>query len=294
MKAIPLLTIVTLLFFSCREEESIEPKVTISMLSDHVNEAQDNFKIEFVLNQKALEDIYFDYSVSGSAIYGEDYIFSLPNPIKIQKGYSKVIFELYVNDDSDFELDETIKIEIINASSLVNISSPIVDSLVIINDDKESMMIKLTWEKDESYEKWTDMDLALWGEQRTSPITYSAHGGSAFEKVNLYHSLVDGYYGLTYRYYEGEDNDLEFSIQFNNLAGQIYVVNKNGDVIKQTQDLIVYGTYTLANLNNTGYVNLEHIFTKEGANFTIPNWIYIPEEGSRSTKDRKEILLTIK
>jgi len=273
----------SLMFTACKDEDVLEPQIIIELSASKVSEYLNSeyIRVDFKLSQPAPEDLFVDFSFSGNAIYGKDYIASTSDPLKIVKGESRVGMVIYLNDDDEHEDLESISLSINHISSFVNVTSPIESLIEIEDNDPESFKIELTWPTSNGEPHQADMHLILWSTEAVYPIAYSAFEGLIYETVNLQYSVEDGLYGLTYLYYSGAANNLEYSVKFTNPQGTISTIDDDGVITERGNTFIIKGKYTLANLNTSNSVQIEHLFLKEGNNYLIEESIYIPTDGSR-------------
>lgn len=256
--------------FSCSEDEKKKiAQISFDGASQTVNEDEGFIFIPFDVNDGPIdENAELSFEASGTATLDEDYVF---------EGWDEDGVYFTLVDDEDFELDETLVVTI-SDSEKVNISSPDTHTVTITDNDPENfdLVIDLTWDAGSGTPGDVDMDLILWrydpvGDQFID-IDASAEFGTVFESVTLPGSAVDGTYGLTYQYYSGTSNNLDFTVTFS---------TENGTLEGTENELVFTETYTLNNVNATTTVFIEQIFDKVGTDYNNFSTIDVPSSGSR-------------
>lgn len=266
--SIILLTVV-ITFSSCSDDEEKKvAEVSFDGTSQIVNEAEGFIFIPFDVDDGPIaDDAELSFEVSGTATLDEDYIYD---------GWDEDGVYFILVDDDDFELDETLILEITD-SEKVNISSPDTHTVTIVDNDTDTdLVIDLTWNAGGGTPGDVDMDLILWEydpvNEIFSDIAASAQFGTAFESVTLPGSAADGTYGLTYQYWEGTSNNLQFTVTF---------TTENGTLEGTEKELVFSETYTLNNVNSSSNVLIEQLFDKVGADYNNFSIIDVPVSGSR-------------
>ena len=288
---------VVLFFFSamlssCKKnhEDPVKPKLSFSETTKSVNEADGDIEITMTLDQPAPEAVSITYELSGTAkdkvsagtTSAYDYeITSGYLETKIKKGETsgKILITLF----SDFALEDDEIIEIsIKSTDSDNIEITRDDNTKITVVQEDGLLIGLEWPAPTSTAN-ADMDLLLRVGANTSTwdgvLTGSAEGSfTGPEFIFLPKVLEYAAYGLSYTYYDGTLDPLDFTVTFIDYAAGSF------EPVAQQQSFDA--TYTAANKNKWTDVNTTVVvqtFEKAGGAFTSPTFpIIIPGAGSRT------------
>lgn len=288
------LSIFSIMFSSCKDDEPpAKPQLSFASATLTVKESDDNIEIQVVLDKAASQDITIDYDLSGTALdditagttASADYeIVGDYGEVEILKGETTGIIELDLYSDGEFEDDETIEISITDVSS---------DEIEITRDDEttltvqqeDGLIIVLEWPDPtivEGLAKQADMDIILRVGQNTTTwdgVLNGAAAGSVEGPEILFVPKVVTYpaYGLSYVYYDGNLDPLEFTVTFIEFA--------NGVVEAENLRESFEGSYTAINKNKWTDVSTTIVvqtFEKTGGAFTSPSTpIVTPATGSR-------------
>lgn len=255
--------------FSCSEDEKKKiAQISFDGINKTVDENAGTIFIPFDVNDGPIdENAELSFEASGTATLDEDYVF---------EGWDDDGAYFTLVDDDIFESNETLVVTI-SDSEKVNISSPDTYTVTITDNDADfDLVIDLTWDAGSGTPGDVDMDLVLWEYDPVGDVFTDIDGsfqiGTAFESVTLPGTAVNGTYGLTYQYYEGTSNNLEFTVTFS---------TENGTLEGTENELIFTETYTLNNVNATTSVFIEQIFDKVGTDYNNFSLIDVPPSGSR-------------
>jgi hypothetical protein len=277
-------------FTSCDDDEPpAKPKLSFATATITAKESDDNLQIEVVLDKAASEDITIEYSLSGTALddvtagnnQDPDYeVVSDFGEVEIEEGQTSGIIELNLLSDGEFEEDETIEISIDNVSS-ENIELTREDEVNVTLQQEDGLIILLEW-PEPSASGQADMDIILRVGDNTTTWTGVLSGAAqgSFEGPEVLFipkAVTFAAYGLSYVYYDGTLDPLEFTSTFIEFA--------NGAVEAEAQRESFTGVYTAVNKNKWTDVNTTIVvqtFQKNGDAFTSPSSpITIPPTGSR-------------
>jgi hypothetical protein len=282
-----------------------DPQITASfaVTTMAVNEADEIIEVSVTLSEAATSNVTLQYSLSGSArdsvtarsadpVLPADYSIWGGNSGTLQIASGQNSGVIRVGLYSDFVVEdgnpdtapwdpETIIITLTQASAGVQIASD-KDEIKIDVDQEDGKIIALFW-GEEGVASTVDMDLFLWigdiGDDVADLglIALSAFEGTeAPEYVFIPAKIKDAKFGVTYLYYEGDVDPLEFTSHFIDFA----------DGAVGERDTYT-GNYTLANINKwtdfDDLVNIEQTFEIDanGA-YTNISTISTPTTGSRA------------
>jgi hypothetical protein len=257
-----------------------------------------------VISDKPLDDVaVVAISFSGTATAN-----SSTNPIgdyevvggsqnfTIEKGATSAFIKIRVFEDFAFEIDnddnlfETVVVKLTSViSGPATIGEQDTHTLKIKEDD---IVVILDWEAldranptDNQYRGDVDMDLLLY--LNNSIIRASASAGNDYEAFNIPGGFPAGTYGLSYPYYSGSSDDVEFVSLMFSTSGTL---NGNGYVFPIDEPLVFDANYTLQNLNvwdtpaDPGYKGPPQVIQtmlKSGINYSNITQITPPADGSR-------------
>lgn len=277
---------------SCKDDEPPPAKPLLSFAASTmtVNEADGIIEVEVTLDKPASEDIVVGYSLKGTAkskasvAAGEAYdyeIMSVAGKIEIAKGETTGTIELKLYSDLGIEDPETIEIKIEDVDS-ENIEITREDDLEVTIEQEDGMLIILNWPAPDAGNQ-ADMDIIVRVGDNTTTwegiLTGSTQGGfESPEFIFLPHALEYAAYGISYVYYEGTLDPLEFEATF--------VEFIDGDFEPEGQEVTYPGTYTAANKNPWTNETIEstlvvQTFVKSGTGFSEISDISEAETGSR-------------
>jgi hypothetical protein len=283
--------------FSCKEDEPfVKPKLSFALTTLTVNEADDIIEVEVILDKAFTEDIKIDYSLTGTAVEkvaagttsAYDYeITSDYLEVKILKGETVGKIEIQLYSDIDIEDDELIDIQLESVNSdQIEITRE--DRLKITVEQEDGIAVVLEWGVGAS-PAYTDvdMDLFFWAPSTTTAeltitnLSATTPSYSSPEVIFLPNAILDdATYGLSYNYYEGTKEPMDFKVTFAELINGVFepVANRN----------IFNASYTILNINawdEDGAPSpvLAQTFKKTGTTYSDFSTITIPTSGSRSS-----------
>lgn len=270
---------------SCKDDPPIKPKLSFSESTVAYNEADDVIEISVSLDRPALEDFTINYTVSGTAQDEETASNNTDDPdykilddlsdygeIDVKKGETTGVVQIQLYSDFTFEDAETIILKIQDTDSeLIEITRD--DDIEITVDQEDGLIIVLDWA-----ENAVDLDLLV--RYGTSTSNWSGViTGSLFKHPEIAfipNSMDDGAFGLSYTYYEGTVDPLNFTVDFID-----YI---NGAVEPEANWTSFGAAYTQANVNawdNVSSTQVVQTFTKAGSNWSNFSAITVPASGSR-------------
>lgn len=285
-----------IVLFSCKEDEPfVKPNLSFALKTLTVNEADDIIEVEVILDKAFSEDITIDYSLSGSAVEkvaagstsSYDYeIISEYLEVEILKGETVGKIEIQLYSDLDIEDDEIIDIQIESVDNdQIEITRD--DRLKITMEQEDGMAVVLEWGVGAS-PAYTDvdMDLFFWAPSTTTGalvitnLSSTTPSFSSPEVIFLPNAILDDdTYGLSYNYYEGSKDPMNFRVTFAELISGTFepVASRN----------IFNAAYTLSNINawdEDGAPSpvLAQTFKKTGTTYSDFSAINIEATGSRS------------
>jgi hypothetical protein len=286
-----------IVLFSCKEDEPfVKPNLSFAIKTLTVNEADDIIEVEIILDKAFSEDITIDYSLSGTAVEKVDagttssYDYEILGEyleVEILKGETVGKIEIQLYSDLEIEDDEIIDIQIESVDNdQIEITRD--DRLKITVEQEDGMAVVLEWGVGAS-PAYTDvdMDMFFWAPSTTTGdlvITNLSSTTPSFlspELIFLPNAILDdGTYGLSYNYYEGSKDPMNFRVTFAEFTNGTFepVANRN----------IFNAAYTLSNINawdEDGAPSpvLAQTFTKAGTTYSDFSTINIEATGSRSS-----------
>jgi hypothetical protein len=298
MKTNKLFTFGLLAFFalaigvsSCKKDDEpppAKPKLSFTTPSVTVNEADGTVEVEFTLDKPATEDIVVEYSLSGTAIdkasvaanQAFDYeVLTDPGEVEILQGETTGIIEIKMYSDLRLEEAETIEVQIDDVDS-ENIELTREDEYAITVEQEDGLVIALNWPAPAAGAQ-ADMDLLLWVGDNTTTwegvLTGSTQESFASpEAIFIPNVLPYAAYGLSYVYYDGTLDPLEFTVTFIEFI--------SGDFEDEAQAQEFTATYTAANKNKWTDANstiVAQTFGKSATGFSEVSSITVPVSSSR-------------
>jgi hypothetical protein len=251
------------------------------------------YNIRMTLDKAASETSIVSVSVGGTATRNSaatpgDYDMTGTagtQNITIEKGATEVLIPVTIFEDFDFEIDEadslfeTIELTITSVvSGSVKLGEQTSYKLKILEDDTYWI---LQWATNGTTSAGdVDMDLLftfggelIWG---------SINEGSEYEGSNLPAGFPAGSYGVSYTYYSGTSDDVDFLAAIFTSAGTV----NSARYIPGVDDPLIYeGHYTLANINawdvTTSPPKISQTMTKTGINVSSLTALTAHSTGSR-------------
>lgn len=285
--------------FSCKEEEPfVKPNLSFALKTLTVNEADDIIEVEVILDKAFTEDITIEYSLSGDAVEKVDagstssYDYEIISDyleVEILEGETVGKIEIQLYSDLDVEDDEIIDIQIESVDNeQIEITRD--DRLQITVEQEDGIAVVLEWGVGEAPADYADvdMDLFFWAPSTTTAnlvITNINSFYSSPEIIFLPNAILpDGTYGLSYNYYSGTKEPMNFQVTFAELLSGVFESAPNRNIFE--------ATYTLANINawdEDGAPSpvLAQTFKKTGTTYSdFLDPINIEATGSRSTTNQ--------
>lgn len=149
-------------------------------------------------------------------------------------------------------------------------------SSLFVDQAPADLFVALTWNAGNGTPGDVDMDLILWrfnsGTSEYEQVDISNSGSSPRETVALPADAANGTYAVTYLYYSGTSNNLNFTGSFSSPGGN-FSGNSNNTIRFSAN-------YTLANKNTGSTSNISQTFVKNGSTFSNFSTVNIPVTGS--------------
>jgi len=229
------------------------------------------------LSQPAPSDITISFSSVGTA--GENTDFIITNPLIVRKGYQFTSLNLKFIDDKTDEFNEPgdLIMQSIEGAEVSVLNDTA--KFLILDDDVSDLQISVSWSNVDS-----DLDLYLWrekvaGSNEFELVTKSENRPpfaspifAIHEDANLSGLEKDGLYALSYLYYSGTLNLLNFKVNFKPSGTAIL---DGGKTILEFN-----ATYKSVNLNSGTAPKKVQFFVKEGNQYHSFTDISVPESGS--------------
>jgi hypothetical protein len=217
-----------------------------------------------------------DYEIAGAS--------SGSQSLTIEKGATEIVIPITIFEDMDFEITEADSLfETIELTLTGVVSGPIklgdqtTYKLKIHEDDAVWILQWGTGGTDDPGD--VDMDLLFTFD---GDIVWGSASDSEFEAINVPAGFPPGSYGVSYTYYAGTSDDVDFSVGVFSSAGTL---NGSNYTYPVDDPLIFNGHYTLANVNEwdleTSPPQIVQTMTKAGINYSSISDINEPASGSR-------------
>lgn len=149
-------------------------------------------------------------------------------------------------------------------------------SSLFVEQAPADLFVALTWNAGNGTAGDVDMDLILWrfneGSGLYEDIDGSFSASSPRETVVLPADAANGTYAVTYVYYSGTSNNLNFTGSFSSPGGN-FSGNSNNTIRFSAN-------YTLENRNSGSTTNISQTFVKNGSTFSNFSTVNIPVSGS--------------
>jgi hypothetical protein len=276
---------------SCKEDEPpVPPKLSFEKEALDVKESDGEVEIKLILDKAASQDIEIKYKISGTAAEKRaagtnaafDYeITSDYLETEIEAGETEGVIKLTFYSDLSIENDETIEISIDEVDEGIELTRDDEININLLQED--GMVILLEWPAETANGR-ADMDLLVRAGANTTTwdgvLTGSADGSfTGPEGAFLPFALEFAAYGLSYIYYDGTLEPLQFTVTFANFV--------NGDFEPEASHKVFNGTYSLQNINKwtqetVSTTQVVQTFLKADGKFgSFSNNITIPTSGSR-------------
>ena len=273
-----------------------------------VNEADQALEVQLTLDKPAPQDITVQYELSGSATDSVKASIEELNPdyyinregvsyangkttaqLVIPAGQSTGVIDIRLysdllvedgNPDTDPFDPETIVITVTPSSGI----SMADNTMEIQLEQEDGFLIALFWPdpvEDPAGDLHADMDLLIRVGDNTTTwlgvLTGSIMEGFEGPEIIFIPNAIDyPAYGLSYTYYEGTLDPLNFEV--------VYIDLVDGALEAAANTLSYEATYTAANINawtNVSSTKVVQTFEKNESGFTTPTEIVVPDQGSR-------------
>jgi hypothetical protein len=286
-----------LLLSSCKKDEAppAKPKLSMKEATRTVIESDGTIEVKIKLDKGAFEDVKVNYELSGTALDKvadpQNYDYEITSDYlstKIVKGDSIGIIKIKLWSDLELEqTPETIIISIKDTDSN-NIEVTRTDEIKITVNQEDGSIVLLEWPIPSATVQ-ADMDILLrFGENISTwdgILTGSAYRSfdpraPQQEFIFLPKVITLPAYGLSYVYYDGTLDPLDFTATF------IDFINGALEPASQRQSFKPTIKYTAANKNKWTNATLSstivvQTFLKTSGGFSAPSSIETPPLGSR-------------
>lgn len=219
--------------------------------------------------------------------------------ITIEEGAASASIIVTVYEDYDFEIDDDdnlFETAIFELTEVVSGYAELADENLIytLTIEEDDILVFLDWVANDSPDEDrgdVDMDLLLQLEDEV--IWGSAEPGNEFfEAMNVPGGFPAGTYGLSYTYYSGTSDDLDFISVMFNTKGTL-----NGGSYKYPVEdpLIFESNYTLENINEWGEDSPPKVvqtMVKNGINYSNITSITNPPDGGSRVKARPDLSIS--
>jgi hypothetical protein len=298
-------------FNACKDDEPKPAGVGFETTGETVNESDGTLKsfhplfvedatgreiqVKLVLDKAVSETSVISYTVTGSAkrstaaAVGD---FSIEgNNITINKGEREAVLSIQLFEDfqPEFETynEEGLPYEDIVITLESVVSGPIKlgeQTTYTLNVLEDDAVIFLVWDPQDDAATTTgdvDMDIFVWLENEL--WDYSNNKDTDIEYVVIAGGYPEGNYSMSYTYYNGSSNNLNFQVQMYGAFN-----GKNYPFAEETEPLMFTGNYTAVNKNTYPLegeelppLQIVQTMKKTGVAFTNVSSISKPASGSR-------------
>jgi hypothetical protein len=247
------------------------------------------YEVKLVLDKPVSATAVISYSVAGTATKNSassigDFDVE-GTTVTIEEGQSEAVIPLTIFEDMDFELsDDDSLFETVEITLNSVVSGPVVlgeQTVYKLKINEDDAVWILQWGTDGTDSPGdVDMDILF---TYDGQIVWGAASDEEFEAVNVPAGFPNGTYGLSYTYYEGTSDDVDFVVGLFNTSGSL-----NGVKYTYPDDdpLLYSGHYTLSNINawseSSPPLVVQNV-TKSGINYTDITDITEPASGSRGS-----------
>ncbi|MBT1697840.1 hypothetical protein KK083_13185 [Fulvivirgaceae bacterium PWU4] len=279
---------------SCKDDDPpVKPKVSVSAATMTVKESDGTIEVEVSLDKPAPKDISIEYTLDGTAVdkatisgnQAYDYeITEDPGEINIDKGQSKGVIKIDLLSDSFIEDPETIEIQLESATEGIELTRD--DEVKITINQEDGLIVALYWPAPTST-AYADMDLLVrigatvnnWEADIFNGSVQETNSGPEF--VFFPKAWGNAAYGMSYTYYDGTLDPLNFTVRFIDLV--------NGAIEPEAGFQVFTGSYTAANKNKWTDLSTTQVvqtFVTSGGAYSNISPITKPTAGSRMSTAR--------
>lgn len=284
---------------SCKDDDPpVKPKVSVSAATMTVKESDGTIEVEVSLDKPAPKDISIEYSLDGTAVdkatltgnqtaYDYEIVDDDPGEINIDKGQSKGVITIALNSDSFIEDPEVIEIQLESATEGIELTRD--DEVKVTVNQEDGLIVALYWPAPTST-AYADMDLLVrigatvnnWETEIFNGSVQETNSGPEF--VFFPKAWDNAAYGMSYTYYDGTLDPLNFTVRFIDLV--------NGAIEPEAGFQVFTGSYTAANKNKWTDLSTTQVvqtFVTSGGAYSNISSIAKPTTGSRmsTTRDSK-------
>ncbi len=212
--------------------------------------------------------------------------------LTIAKGATEAIINLTLYEDYDFEYYKTVlntdklSYETIIFTLLSVSSGPAklgAQVTHIVNITEDDAVFLLQWGTNNTTSAGdVDMDMLF---SIDNDLVWGSASDGTYEIVNLPAGFPEGQYGMSYTYYAGTSDDVDFAVGIYTTAG---TANGQKYTYPSSNPLIFKGAYTLKNINKwseTSPPKVVQTMTKSGINYTNVSAITVPVDGGSRVGD---------
>jgi hypothetical protein len=274
-------------------DDDVRAKISFAAATMTTNEDERNITVQVSLDKTVSSDVVATFALSGTAVdsvagaaSNQDNLFSdyqlkgSQTSVTIPAGQTTATLTIKAYSDFYLEDDETIIITLQSAGSQAEIGT--IGEITITLDQEDGRTIALFW--DESYTT-VDMDMFLWiGDPGTAlvdliPIAFSILADfDGPEFVFIPSVVLDATFGVSYIYYEGDVEPMNFEVFFIDFA--------DGEFEPLADQESFAATYNLVNINAWDQPSapdpaIVQTFDVAAGVYTTPTAIMVPATGSR-------------
>jgi hypothetical protein len=206
--------------------------------------------------------------------------------LTIAKGATEAIINVTVYEDYEFEYDKNVvnsdkvSYETIIFTMMSVVSGPAKLGTQVthtINITEDDAVFLLQWGTNNTTSAGdVDMDLLF---SLNNELVWGSASDGTYEIVNFPGGFPEGQYGLSYTYYAGTSDDVDFAMGVYTTSGSV-----NGQKYNYGtgNPLVFKASYTLKNINkwsDTSPPKVVQTMTKSGINYTNFSTITVPADG---------------
>jgi hypothetical protein len=206
--------------------------------------------------------------------------------LTIAKGATEAIINVTLYEDYEFEYDknvvntEKVSYETIIFTMMSVVSGPAKLGTQVthqINVTEDDAVFLLQWGTNNTTSAGdVDMDLLF---SLNNELVWGSASDGTYEIVNFPAGFPEGQYGLSYTYYAGTSDDVDFAVGVYTTAGSVNGQRYNYGT---ANPLVFKASYTLKNINKwseTSPPKVVQTMTKSGINYTSFSAITVPADG---------------
>jgi hypothetical protein len=208
--------------------------------------------------------------------------------LTIAKGATEAIINVTLYEDYEFEYDKNVvnadkvSYETIVFTLMSVVSGPAKLGTQVthqVNVTEDDAVFLLQWGTNNTTSAGdVDMDLLF---SLNNELVWGSASDGTYEIVNLPGGFPEAQYGLSYTYYSGTSDDVDFAVGVYTTSG---TVNEKKYNYGTANPLVFKASYTLKNINKwseTSPPKVVQTMTKSKINYTNLSAITVPDGGSR-------------